>query len=58
MQNLKCYAIWNEYAASAINAFTQHTRLSFLNAQAALDALAHVMEIMAGEFQWSYLERQ
>jgi glycerol-3-phosphate dehydrogenase len=32
--------------------------LSFLNAQAALDALPRIVDIMADEFGWSYSERK
>ncbi|KIM41129.1 hypothetical protein M413DRAFT_445847 [Hebeloma cylindrosporum] len=52
------YAIRNEYAVSAIDVLARRTRLSFLNARAALDALPRVVEIMADELQWSYAERQ
>ena len=52
------YAIRNEYAVSAIDVLARRTRLSFLNARAALDALPRVVEIMAEELQWSYSERQ
>jgi len=52
------YAIRNEYAVSAIDVLARRTRLSFLNARAALDALPRVVEIMAEELHWSYPERQ
>lgn len=52
------YAIRNEYAVSAIDVLARRTRLSFLNARAALDALPRVVEIMAEELHWSYAERQ
>jgi glycerol-3-phosphate dehydrogenase len=52
------YAIRNEYAITAIDVLARRTRLSFLNARAALDALPRVVDIMADELQWSYSERQ
>jgi glycerol-3-phosphate dehydrogenase len=52
------YAIRNEYAITAIDVLARRTRLSFLNARAALDALPRVVDIMAEELQWSYAERQ
>ncbi|PCH39804.1 DAO-domain-containing protein [Wolfiporia cocos MD-104 SS10] len=47
------YAARHEYAETAIDVIARRCRLSFLNAQAALDALPMVVEIMAEERKWS-----
>lgn len=47
------YAVRNEYAQSAIDFIARRCRLSFLNARAALEALPRVVDIMAGELDWS-----
>jgi glycerol-3-phosphate dehydrogenase len=47
------YAVKHEYAQTAIDVLARRTRLSFLNAQAALDALPRVIDIMAEECGWS-----
>lgn len=47
------YAVRNEYAQSAIDFIARRCRLSFLNARAALEALPRVVDIMAGELNWS-----
>lgn len=52
------YAIRHEYALTAIDVLARRTRLSFLNARAALDALPYIVDIMADEFGWSYKERK
>ncbi|KAH9912848.1 uncharacterized protein BXZ73DRAFT_107184 [Epithele typhae] len=46
------YACRYEYAETAIDVIARRCRLSFLNAQAALDALPRVVEIMAEERRW------
>ena len=43
---------------TAIDVLARRTRLSFLNARAALDALPHIVDIMADELGWSYKERK
>ena len=43
---------------TAIDILARRTRLSFLNAHAALDALPRIVDIMADEFGWSYSERK
>ena len=43
----------HEYAETAIDVIARRCRLSFLNAQATLDALPRVVEIMAEEAHWS-----
>ncbi|OBZ69059.1 Glycerol-3-phosphate dehydrogenase, mitochondrial [Grifola frondosa] len=47
------YAVRHEYAQTAIDVIARRCRLSFLNAQAALDALPRVVAIMAEELKWS-----
>ncbi|KAH9841669.1 DAO-domain-containing protein [Rhodofomes roseus] len=47
------YAVHHEYAQTAIDVIARRCRLSFLNAQAALDALPRVLDIMAEECKWS-----
>ena len=43
------YAARHEYAQSAIDVIARRTRLSFLNAQAALEALPTVVDILGEE---------
>ena len=43
---------------TAVDVLARRTRLSFLNAHAALDALPRIVDIMADEFGWSYSERK
>lgn len=47
------YAVRSEYAQTAVDVLARRTRLSFLNAQAALHALPNVIDIMAQELKWS-----
>lgn len=51
------YAVRHEYALTPIDVLARRTRLSFLNAHAALDALPRVAEIMATELHWSRAEK-
>ncbi|KFH44246.1 Glycerol-3-phosphate dehydrogenase-like protein [Hapsidospora chrysogenum ATCC 11550] len=46
------YAVRHEYAQTAIDVLARRTRLSFLNAQAALEALPKVIDIMTEELHW------
>ena len=46
------WACRREYAATAVDVIARRTRLSFLNAEAALDALPKVIDIMAIELGW------
>ncbi|KAF7513416.1 hypothetical protein GJ744_009837 [Endocarpon pusillum] len=46
------YAIRHEYAQTAVDVLARRTRLSFLNAQAALEALPKVIDLMAEELKW------
>ncbi|KDE04235.1 glycerol-3-phosphate dehydrogenase [Microbotryum lychnidis-dioicae p1A1 Lamole] len=47
------WACRREYAATAVDVIARRTRLSFLNAEAALEALPTVIDIMAKELGWS-----
>ncbi|KAK5116634.1 hypothetical protein LTR62_007308 [Meristemomyces frigidus] len=47
------YACRHEYAENAVDVFARRTRLAFLNAQAALEALPRILEIMGEEKGWS-----
>ncbi|KAF4627838.1 hypothetical protein G7Y89_g10313 [Cudoniella acicularis] len=46
------YAVRHEYAQTAVDVLARRTRLAFLNAQAALEALPKVIDLMAGELKW------
>ncbi|KAL2265582.1 hypothetical protein VTJ83DRAFT_6682 [Remersonia thermophila] len=46
------YAVRHEYAQTAVDVLARRTRLAFLNAQAALEALPKVIDIMAQELGW------
>ncbi|XP_072118063.1 glycerol-3-phosphate dehydrogenase, mitochondrial isoform X1 [Mobula birostris] len=46
------YAV-KEYARTAVDILARRTRLSFLNVQAAEDALPRIVELMAAELNWS-----
>lgn len=52
------YAVRSEYAQTAVDVLARRTRLSFLNAQAALQALPRVIDIMADELKWSPARRE
>lgn len=47
------YAVQREYACTAVDVIARRTRLAFLNAQAALESLPRVIEIMTSELKWS-----
>ncbi|RKP24346.1 FAD dependent oxidoreductase-domain-containing protein [Syncephalis pseudoplumigaleata] len=47
------YAVHHEYACTAVDVLGRRTRLAFLNARAAHEALPRVVEIMAKELGWS-----
>ncbi len=47
------YAVRHEYAQTAVDVLARRTRLAFLNAQAALEALPIVIDLMAEELNWS-----
>lgn len=46
------YAVRHEYAQTAVDVLARRTRLAFLNAQAALEALPKVIDLMAKELHW------
>ncbi|KPM35270.1 Glycerol-3-phosphate dehydrogenase, mitochondrial [Neonectria ditissima] len=46
------YAVQHEYAQTAVDVLARRTRLAFLNAQAALEALPKVIDIMTEELKW------
>ncbi|KAF8606916.1 DAO-domain-containing protein, partial [Ceratobasidium sp. AG-I] len=52
------YAVHNEYAQTATDFLARRSRLAFLNAQAALDALPHVVAIMGAELGWDTARRK
>lgn len=51
------YAMTYEYARTPVDVLARRTRLAFLDAEAARDALPGVIEVMARHLNWS-LERQ
>jgi glycerol-3-phosphate dehydrogenase len=52
------YAVRSEYAQTAVDVLARRTRLSFLNAQAALHSLPKVIDIMGDELHWSQQRKQ
>ncbi|KAJ9653858.1 mitochondrial glycerol-3-phosphate dehydrogenase [Neophaeococcomyces mojaviensis] len=46
------YAVRHELAQTAVDVIARRTRLAFLNAQAALEALPKVIDLMAEELKW------
>lgn len=46
------YAVRHEYAQTAVDVIARRFRLAFLNAQAALEALPKVIDIMSAELGW------
>ncbi|KIX06437.1 uncharacterized protein Z518_04413 [Rhinocladiella mackenziei CBS 650.93] len=46
------YAVRHEFAQRAVDVIARRTRLAFLNAQAALEALPRVIDLMAEELNW------
>ena len=51
------YAVRHEYAQTAVDVLARRTRLAFLNAQAALEALPSVIDLMAEELKWDSKRR-
>ena len=47
------YAVRHEYAQTAVDVLSRRTRLAFLNAQAALEALPMVIDLMGEELNWN-----
>ena len=52
------YAVRHEYAQTAVDVLARRTRLAFLNAQAALEALPMVIDLMAEELKWGKARRE
>ena len=52
------YAVRHEYAQTAVDVLARRTRLAFLNAQAALEALPKVIDLMAQELGWSRARKE
>ncbi|KAF4551818.1 Glycerol-3-phosphate dehydrogenase-like protein 2 [Elsinoe fawcettii] len=52
------YAVRHEYAQSATDVLARRTRLAFLNAQAALEALPRVIDLMAEELKWNSARKE
>ncbi|EAA65226.1 hypothetical protein AN1396.2 [Aspergillus nidulans FGSC A4] len=46
------FAVRHEYAQTAVDVIARRTRLAFLNAQAALEALPTVIDLMGEELHW------
>ena len=51
------YAVRHEYAQTPVDVLARRTRLAFLNAQAALEALPRVIDLMAEELHWDRKRR-
>lgn len=52
------YAVRHEYAQTPVDILARRTRLAFLNAQAALEALPKVIDIMGEELKWDNDRRE
>lgn len=52
------YAVRHEYAQTAVDVIARRTRLAFLNAEAALEALPNVIDLMGEELGWNGHRRQ
>ena len=52
------YACRREYACTAVDVLARRTRLSYLNARAALESLPRVIEIMSSELGWDEARKQ
>lgn len=46
------YAVRHEYAQTAVDVLARRTRLAFLNAQASLEALRRIIDIITEELRW------
>lgn len=46
------YAVHHEYAQTAVDVIARRMRLAFLNAQAALESLPRVIDLMSEELNW------
>ena len=52
------YAVRHEYAQTAVDVLARRTRLAFLNAQAALETLPRVIDLMAEELEWGSVRKE
>lgn len=52
------YCVRNEYAECATDVIARRMRLAFLNAQAALEALPKVIDIMGEELKWNEARKE
>ena len=52
------YAVRSEYAQTAVDVLARRTRLSFLNVQAALEALPVVIDLMGEELHWNHARKE
>ncbi|TPX49166.1 glycerol-3-phosphate dehydrogenase [Synchytrium endobioticum] len=52
------YAVRREYACTAVDVLARRTRLAFLNANAAYEALDTVLDLMTEELGWDAAKRQ
>ena len=52
------YAVRHEYAQTAVDVLARRTRLAFLNAQAALEALPQIIDLLAEELKWDGRRKQ
>jgi len=52
------YCVRHEYAQTATDVIARRMRLAFLNAQAALEALPTVIDLMAEELHWSKARKE
>ncbi|KAL8719622.1 MAG: hypothetical protein Q9225_003396 [Loekoesia sp. 1 TL-2023] len=52
------YAVRHEYAQTAVDVLARRTRLAFLNAQAALEALPTVIDLMSEELHWDWKRQE
>jgi len=52
------WAVRREYAATAVDVIARRTRLSFLNSEAALEALPQVIDVMAKELNWDDAKKE
>ena len=51
------YAV-KEYASTIVDILARRTRLAFLNAEAAADAIPKIADIMARELKWSRAKKE
>jgi glycerol-3-phosphate dehydrogenase len=52
------YAVRHEHAQTPVDILARRTRLAFLNAQAALEALPLIIDLMAEELNWNSSRRE